>query len=88
MRSRRSGLDRSAGDRRGAAVAIGRRRDASTYAGAWALERGGSASFFILVATAMVVALISLALIRRHIPGVFTRSPMGRDLSYDVERHG
>ena len=62
----------------GAAAAIGRGGAiASTYAGAWALERGGSSSFFTLIATAMVVALISLALVRRHIPGAFTRSPGG-----------
>ena len=73
----------------GAAVAIGRGGAiTSTYAGAWALERGGSSLFFGLVATAMVAALISLALVRRHIPGALTRSPMRRDLSYDGERHG
>jgi AAHS family 4-hydroxybenzoate transporter-like MFS transporter len=55
----------------GAAAAIGRGGAiASTYTGAWALERGGTASFFTLVAAAMLVALISLALVRRHIPGV------------------
>ena len=67
----------------GAAVAVGRcGAIASTYAGAWALERGSS-SFFALVAAAMLVALIALALIRRHIPGT-----SGRDLSYDRGRHG
>ncbi len=73
----------------GAAVAIGRGGAiASTYAGAWALERGGSSLFFTLVAAAMAAALISLAVVRRHIPGAFTRSPVRRDLSYDGERHG
>jgi AAHS family 4-hydroxybenzoate transporter-like MFS transporter len=62
----------------GAAAAIGRGGAiASTYAGAWALERGGSSSFFTLIAAAMAVALISLALVRRHIPGAFTRSAGG-----------
>jgi AAHS family 4-hydroxybenzoate transporter-like MFS transporter len=55
----------------GAASAIGRGGAiASTYAGAWALERGGPSFFFTLVAAAMLVALISLAMVTRHIPGV------------------
>ena len=55
----------------GAAGAVGRGGGiVSTYAGAWALERGGSSAFFALVAAAMLASLISLALIRRHIPGV------------------
>jgi AAHS family 4-hydroxybenzoate transporter-like MFS transporter len=55
----------------GAASAIGRGGAiASTYAGAWALERGGAAFFFTLVAAAMLMALLSLALVTRHIPGV------------------
>jgi AAHS family 4-hydroxybenzoate transporter-like MFS transporter len=55
----------------GAASAIGRGGAiASSYAGAWALEWGGAAFFFTLVAAAMLVALISLALVTRHIPGV------------------
>jgi AAHS family 4-hydroxybenzoate transporter-like MFS transporter len=59
----------------GAAAAIGRGGAiASTYAGAWTLERG-TASFFTLVAAAMLAALVSLALVRRHIPGVFARVP-------------
>ncbi len=41
----------------------------STYAGAWALETGGSSAFFTLVAAAMLAVTLSLALIRRHIPG-------------------
>jgi AAHS family 4-hydroxybenzoate transporter-like MFS transporter len=52
----------------GAATAVGRvGAVVSTYAGAWALE-SGSSSFFYLVAMAMLVALVSLALVRRHIP--------------------
>jgi AAHS family 4-hydroxybenzoate transporter-like MFS transporter len=41
----------------------------STYAGAWALERGGSSLFFTLVAAAMLAVMLSLAVVRRHIPG-------------------
>jgi MFS transporter, AAHS family, 4-hydroxybenzoate transporter len=41
----------------------------STYAGAWALESGGSSAFFTLVAAAMLAVMLSLAAVRRHIPG-------------------
>jgi MFS transporter, AAHS family, 4-hydroxybenzoate transporter len=52
----------------GAATAVGRvGAVVSTWAGAWALE-SGSSSFFSLIALAMLVALVSLALVRRHIP--------------------
>jgi len=40
----------------------------STYAGAWALDTGGSSAFFTLVAGAMAICAISLALVRSHIP--------------------
>jgi AAHS family 4-hydroxybenzoate transporter-like MFS transporter len=49
----------------------------STYAGAWALEFGGNGSFFLLIACAMFAVLVSLALIRRHIPGI-VRAPAAR----------
>jgi len=53
----------------GAATAVGRGGAiVSTWAGAWALEAGGSRLFFSMVAAAMVVALVSLALVKRHIP--------------------
>jgi AAHS family 4-hydroxybenzoate transporter-like MFS transporter len=53
----------------GAAASVGRAGAiASTYAGAWALESGGSRLFFFLVAAAMLVTLVSLALVKRHIP--------------------
>jgi AAHS family 4-hydroxybenzoate transporter-like MFS transporter len=53
----------------GAAASVGRAGAiASTYAGAWALEAGGSGLFFLLVAAAMLAALVSLARVRRHIP--------------------
>jgi AAHS family 4-hydroxybenzoate transporter-like MFS transporter len=52
----------------GAATAVGRvGAVVSTWAGAWALE-SGSAPFFLLIALAMLVALVSLARVRRHIP--------------------
>jgi AAHS family 4-hydroxybenzoate transporter-like MFS transporter len=41
----------------------------STYAGAWALENGGSSAFFTLIAAAMFAVMLSLAAVRRHIPG-------------------
>jgi len=40
----------------------------STYAGTWALDFGGSASFFTLVGVAMGAVFVSLALVRHHIP--------------------
>jgi len=46
----------------------------STYAGAWALDLGGNASFFTLVGAAMAAVFVSLALIRRHIPVVPVRT--------------
>jgi AAHS family 4-hydroxybenzoate transporter-like MFS transporter len=53
----------------GAAASVGRAGAiASTYAGAWALESGASRLFFLLVAAAMLVTLVSLALVKRHIP--------------------
>ena len=53
----------------GSASAIGRFGAVlSTYAGAWALEAGGTRTFFVLIAGAMTAALASLALVGRHIP--------------------
>jgi MFS transporter, AAHS family, 4-hydroxybenzoate transporter len=52
----------------GAAVAFGRLGGVlSTYAGAWALELGGSHAFFTLMAAAMAIVCISLALVQRHV---------------------
>jgi AAHS family 4-hydroxybenzoate transporter-like MFS transporter len=53
----------------GAAVSFGR-TDAvlSTYAGSWALEAGGSAAFFALMAASLTICFVSLALVRRHVP--------------------
>jgi len=55
----------------GSASAIGRLGAVlSTYAGAWALEAGGPRMFFVLIAGAMGAALVSLAVVGRHIPRV------------------
>jgi MFS transporter, AAHS family, 4-hydroxybenzoate transporter len=40
----------------------------STFAGAWALEIGGSAAFFGLMATSMAGVLLCLSIVRRHVP--------------------
>jgi AAHS family 4-hydroxybenzoate transporter-like MFS transporter len=53
----------------GTAVSIGRSGGVlSPYAGAWALESGGSRAFFALSAIAMTAACAALAAVRRHIP--------------------
>jgi MFS transporter, AAHS family, 4-hydroxybenzoate transporter len=53
----------------GSAVSFGRTGAVlSTYAGAWALEAGGSRSFFLFMAAAMAAALGALALVGRHVP--------------------
>lgn len=41
----------------------------STYAGAWALEGGGTFGFFILLAVAMAVVSAALSTVERHIQG-------------------
>jgi MFS transporter, AAHS family, 4-hydroxybenzoate transporter len=40
----------------------------SGYAGSWAIGYRGSASFFGLIAVAMLATFISLAVVRRHVP--------------------
>jgi AAHS family 4-hydroxybenzoate transporter-like MFS transporter len=53
----------------GTATAVGRMGAIlSGYAGPWALGRGGSASYFLLIAAAMAVCLIALAGVKRHVP--------------------
>jgi AAHS family 4-hydroxybenzoate transporter-like MFS transporter len=53
----------------GSAASVGRLGAiASTYAGAWTLEAGGTPLFFGLIAGAMAVAAAALAIVRRHIP--------------------
>jgi AAHS family 4-hydroxybenzoate transporter-like MFS transporter len=52
----------------GTAIAVGRSGAIlSTFAGAWALEAGGSSLFFALVAAAMLASFAALALVQRHI---------------------
>ena len=53
----------------GTAVAVGRIGGVlSSFAGAWALGLGGSASFFLLMSGAMVFVFVCLALVQRHVP--------------------
>ena len=53
----------------GTAAAIGRvGAMLSGYAGAWAIDYRGSASYFLLIAAAMTGTFIALALVRRHVP--------------------
>jgi MFS transporter, AAHS family, 4-hydroxybenzoate transporter len=52
----------------GAAVSVGRVGAVlSAGVGSWMLDRGGYPGFFAMVAGAMVICLLSLALIQRHI---------------------
>jgi MFS transporter, AAHS family, 4-hydroxybenzoate transporter len=60
----------------GTSVAFGRVGGVlSTYAGAWALEAGGTRAFFTLMAGAMTVVCVALALIKRHVPGPSPKPP-------------
>jgi AAHS family 4-hydroxybenzoate transporter-like MFS transporter len=53
----------------GTATAVGRTGAiVSGYAGPGALDAGGSAAFFAMMAAALVVTLLALASIRRHVP--------------------
>ena len=52
----------------GMAVSIGRSGAIlSGYAGPWALEFHGSASFFAVMAVALSVSFVALAMVRRHV---------------------
>jgi AAHS family 4-hydroxybenzoate transporter-like MFS transporter len=54
----------------GSAVSFGRTGAIlSGYAGPWALELSGSASFFAVMAASLTVTFIALATVRRHVPG-------------------
>jgi AAHS family 4-hydroxybenzoate transporter-like MFS transporter len=54
----------------GTATSVGRiGAISSSWAGTWALEIGGPDAFFLLIAAAMGAVFLSLAVIRRHIPG-------------------
>jgi AAHS family 4-hydroxybenzoate transporter-like MFS transporter len=53
----------------GAAAGVGRLGAIlSGYAGAWAIDYRGSASYFALIALTMCATCVSLALIKRHVP--------------------
>jgi len=53
----------------GVAVSIGRLGAIlSGYAGAWALDYGGSRAFFVLMAATMCICFVMLSIIRRHVP--------------------
>ncbi len=53
----------------GTAVAFGRTGAILTgYVGSWAIEYGGTRSFFAAIAMAMVSTFVALALVRRHVP--------------------
>jgi AAHS family 4-hydroxybenzoate transporter-like MFS transporter len=53
----------------GTATAVGRLGAIlSGYAGPWALSYRGSASYFMLIAAAMVGCLVALASVKRHVP--------------------
>jgi AAHS family 4-hydroxybenzoate transporter-like MFS transporter len=54
----------------GTAASIGRAGAiVSGYAGPWALEYNGSASFFVVMAAALTVTFVALASVRRHLSG-------------------
>jgi len=60
----------------GTAVAFGRIGGVlSPSVGSWALESGGSARYFGVMGATMAAALVSLASIRRHIPGAEVAAP-------------
>ena len=53
----------------GTAVSFGRIGAVLTgFIGAWALEWGGPATFFAVIAVAMAVCFVALAAVRRHVP--------------------
>ena len=61
----------------GTATAVGRVGGiSSTYLGTWAIGIGGPNAFFALVASAMLAVFVSLAAIRRHIPGTAAARPV------------
>lgn len=54
----------------GTAVAVGRIGNVlAAYAGSLAIDRGGASSFFLLWSILMAVVFVTLACIRRHVPG-------------------
>jgi AAHS family 4-hydroxybenzoate transporter-like MFS transporter len=62
----------------GTAVAFGRIGGVvSPYAGAWALESGGPAQLFALIAATMTVVFVALASVKNHIPRHLVIRPVG-----------
>jgi AAHS family 4-hydroxybenzoate transporter-like MFS transporter len=62
----------------GTAVAFGRIGGVvSPYAGAWALESGGPAQLFALIAATMTVVFVALASVKNHIPRHLVMRPVG-----------
>ncbi|HVZ23221.1 MAG TPA: MFS transporter [Vicinamibacterales bacterium] len=54
----------------GTAVGVGRIGSVFSPAlGQWALDAGGASSYFMLIAGTMSIAFVSLAVVKRHIPG-------------------
>ena len=55
----------------GTALSIGRTGAIlSSYAGSWALDAGGTTTFFLLVTAAMSACFVALAVVKRHIPAL------------------
>jgi MFS transporter, AAHS family, 4-hydroxybenzoate transporter len=53
----------------GTAVSVGRfGAILSTYLGAWMLDRGGTTLFFAAMAASMLLAMISVSVLRGHVP--------------------
>jgi len=58
----------------GAAASIGRVGGlASTFVGAWALERDGSRAYFAVIAATMTLTFVGLAVMRRHVSPMDSR---------------
>jgi MFS transporter, AAHS family, 4-hydroxybenzoate transporter len=60
----------------GSAVAFGRIGNVlAVYVGGWALDQGGPNGYFLSWATLMALVFVSLAIVRRHIPGSGAQTP-------------
>jgi len=42
----------------------------SSYAGAWAIQTGGSSCFFVLIAVILMASGIAIAMVRQHVPAI------------------
>jgi MFS transporter, AAHS family, 4-hydroxybenzoate transporter len=62
----------------------------SGYAGAWAIDFGGSSSYFTLIAASMILALIAVSFVSRHVEIPAATSPQERTEGADANRlaHG